>query len=309
MPSIESLELVRNKGPLLTTALALFGPNSWLDLVNRYSDLYEHHNITTNSTNTIICIDTAPLSRILNLNTLTTNNPSSSLFQINPINTCINPISPNQNPRGSTNALLAGSWLYNFQTPTAAGDSTHVYNFMNSTTASGNVYLANAFTIAAYLSNMAWMAEGNAISNTLTVAFDMGADSQKPAISRAGILVVSVLIGVDLVGLLVTAVYASWFPRWTGALDALSLLRIGGRVGEWLPLRVVVDETEVGVLDELPGWVGGDVDGKGERNGDGDGVERIALGGMSALRKGVVYEAYDEMELRKRRWGSRRLRR
>ncbi|PWY93017.1 hypothetical protein BO94DRAFT_622225 [Aspergillus sclerotioniger CBS 115572] len=230
-PSIEPLELIRNKGPLLTTALALFGPNSWLDLVNRYSDLYEHHNLT----NSTICIDTAPLSRILNLNTLTTTNPSSSLFQINPINTCINPTSPNptQNqPEGLTNTLLASSWLYNFLTPTASNDPTHIYTLRNDTTSTtGTAYLSNAFTIAAYLSHMAWISEGNSISNTLTVAFDMGADSQKPATSRTGMVLVSVLIGVDLVGLVGTAAYASWFPRWTGALDAFSLLRMGGKLG------------------------------------------------------------------------------
>lgn len=45
--------------------------------------------------------------------------------------------------------------------------------------------------------------------------YDLGADSQKLTLSLAGIIVVSIFISLDLLGLLATAIYASWFPRWT----------------------------------------------------------------------------------------------
>lgn len=96
---------------------------------------------------------------------------------------------------------------------------------------------------------------------------------------------VSVLIGLDLLGLLATAVYASWFPRWTGSLDAFSLLRLGSLIGERVPLKVSVNEDEVRVLDKLPGWMGNDAP-------EGEEVGHIGLGGLGRLRTKTAYEAY-----------------
>lgn len=60
-----SIESVSNKGPLLTSTLAMFGPNSWIDLVRRYPDLYGNRTINTQQSDSI-CLDLAPLTRILN---------------------------------------------------------------------------------------------------------------------------------------------------------------------------------------------------------------------------------------------------
>lgn len=73
--------------------------------------------------------------------------------------------------------------------------------------------------------------------------------------SYAGVIVVSVLLAIDLVVLFVLAFYASWYPRWTGLLDSFTMLRIGSKLGDRIPLKVVTDQDNVTVLDEIPGCV------------------------------------------------------
>lgn len=57
--------------------------------------------------------------------------------------------------KGQYNALKAGSWLANFRSSVAGGQD-------------GEAYMANAFTIAAYLANMAWISNGDVVDSSLT---------------------------------------------------------------------------------------------------------------------------------------------
>lgn len=127
--------------------------------------------------------------------------------------------------------------------------------------------------------------------------YDLGADSQKPTISLAGIIVVSIFISLDLPGLLATAIYASWFPRWTELLDAFSMLRLGSLVSAHVPLKISVADDEIEVLDELPGWVGSDTNApEGEQGG-----HAIELGDQGVWRERqsmrLIMEKLQENEL------------
>ncbi|KAF7300767.1 hypothetical protein MKEN_01301900 [Mycena kentingensis (nom. inval.)] len=127
--------------------------------------------------------------------------------------------------------------------------------------------IENAFTAAAFLANQARMF-GEDSARSLLVAYDLGADTQVPAISTVGIVVVSCAQGLFLIVLLVTAVYAWMTPTWTTVLDAFAVLRMGAAVGG--PLRpedgrhastsgallFASDPGKLRVLDETPGWVG-----------------------------------------------------
>lgn len=287
MPSIEDIELVRNKGPLLTTALALFGPNSWLDLANRYPDIYTHRNVSYDNY-TKFCIDLAPLSRILSSRTLNTGVGDGTFqFPGYDINSCIIPSDPGEKEVSS--AVIVGSWLNNFRLSVSKTNNADLEN--DPVTARAD--LENAFTIAAYLANMAWISGGSYLGNSLTVNYDIGVDTQKPAISLAGLIILSVLVGLDLVGLLATAIYASWHPRWTDSLDAFSMLRLGSSISERVPLKIALRNDHACVLDEIPGWVGVD-DGLEESDPRRGHVECIALGGSGRLRSGKLYDAYEE---------------
>lgn len=77
-----------------------------------------------------------------------------------------------------------------------------------------------------------------------------------PNVTLAGIIVVSIVIGFNLRGLLAKAIYVTWFPHWTGSLDAFNMLRLGSSISEHVPFKVSINDDGVHVLDELPGVVG-----------------------------------------------------
>ncbi|KAL4868288.1 hypothetical protein BDV12DRAFT_197342 [Aspergillus spectabilis] len=96
-----------------------------------------------------------------------------------------------------------------------------VYSFMDDTER-----LENAFTSAAFLANKARLEHDFGGWSGLDVSYDMGADTQVPAISTAGVVVVSALLGLRVAALLGLGVYAAWSPRWTKTLDSIAMLRM-----------------------------------------------------------------------------------
>lgn len=92
-PVTNDLEQVSNKGPLLTTALALFGNNSWLETLARSPGLYDRANISRVADD--VCVDLAPLGRIFAYHRLTTTQ-NSDFFMFNDINNCVRPESLDQ---------------------------------------------------------------------------------------------------------------------------------------------------------------------------------------------------------------------
>ncbi|CAG7979359.1 unnamed protein product [Penicillium salamii] len=235
----DRIEEVFNKGPLLTTALTLFGRYSWLETANRFDTLY---GFRKQSHGLQIVADLAPMGRIIHSDTV--------------INDGV--LSQSRHAWRERNAYHEAEmfhnivgWLVNFR-------PREVVHISPLPTTSSDKIMADAFNIAAYLANMAWVTDTSQlrIGPTLSVTYDAGADSKKPSILLAGIILVSILIMFHLVGLAMTALYASWFPRWTNALNAFSLLRLGGSIHEHVPLRVSANDDQVNILDALPGWVG-----------------------------------------------------
>jgi hypothetical protein len=119
---------------------------------------------------------------------------------------------------------------------------------------------------------------------SIDVSYDMGADVQIPHISRAGIIFVSVLLGLDLACLLVLSLYSAWIPRWTGTLDSFAMLRIGASISERVPLLAAQDVGRIKILDETPGWMGNASDGE---------IGELCLGGQRPLEKTRCYRCYD----------------
>lgn len=242
------LEAVRNKGPLLTVALALFGRASF----PTYPSTLPPHlseNETDFSTNiTSPCAEIVPFGRLVESGW-----PN--------IDRCVSSLDS-----GSADVEVEG-WLRGFVD-------------QNKET------LSNAFTAAVFLANAAWLPNAG-IKDSMFVNFDLGADTSVPVISTAGIVVISILIGVFLLGLLAMAVYASATPSWAESLDAWAMMRLGAAVGsEKVPLLVGKKTDAIKVLDEVPGWVG-EVD-EMETTG------RIGLGALGKVRgrrRFVCYEA------------------
>lgn len=148
-----------------------------------------------------------------------------------------------------------------------------------------NTVVTNAFQSAAFLANHAWMLNDLYSGRSLSVSFDMGVDTQAPAISRAGLILISVLLGLYLVILLLLAVYATWSPRWTAQLDSFAMMRIGGVIADKVPLLVGRGIDQIKVLDEIPGWIG-------DQAGDNERMGVLGLGAQDKLKGGKRYMSY-----------------
>lgn len=102
---------------------------------------------------------------------------------------------------------------------------------------------------------------------------------QKLDISLAGILVISVLILIQLIGLLALAVYPSSRPTWTESLDSFAVLRLGAAMANELPLISSVEAKDLAVLDEKEGWIGEE---------SGTTRKRLAIDGYGQWRSGEL---------------------
>lgn len=156
--------------------------------------------------------------------------------------------------------------------------------------------LQNAFASAIILATEQWLTswpggDGSG-SESLLVFYDEGEDLLIPAVSLAGMVLVSTLLTVYLSCLLALAIYSARTPRWTKLLDAFAMMRIGASIYEEVPLRVASDVTAVGVLNKKRGFIGGCSDGA-------NGVRSLGLGAEEPLTSDSCYACYPEEDKKK----------
>ncbi|RMJ24570.1 hypothetical protein PHISP_04557 [Aspergillus sp. HF37] len=234
--------------------MALFGNHSLLDRLLANPDLY----MSDRSNALDKCVDVAPLGEFLS--TFLGNREFYNRgLSIDLDHGCIYDGFAKDWP-----SKVAVSWLQKFRLGT--GDLTDV------------------FAAATFLANKRWMFD-SPYRPLISISHDMGADSKVPEISLTGLILLSTLILVHVLALCSIAVYASIYPRWTGQLDAFTMMRIVSSLGEQTPLKVAATANTVSVLDETPGWLG-DLDEHGE-------CGRVGLGGSGPVRRWRAYECYD----------------
>lgn len=257
-----ALENVVNKGPLLTIALALFGEGSFIATRSAHQSAYVGVNATRDANDTVHpanagdCIDLAPLSLLF---------VSTEGYPVvtDGLISCIR--NTDGLPDGSGVIDEVVEWLINF-----------TYN--------DTYVLTNVFNSAAFLANQAWL-QNQVFRKTLSVSYDLGADSEVPQISRAGVILISILLGLDLSMLLALAIYASIFPRWTAQLDSFAMLRLGASIGDRLPLLVGRRTNKIKVLDEIEGWVGDEEGSEAE-------IGKLGLGAGRRIERNRRYASY-----------------
>lgn len=244
---------MQNKGPLLTIALALFGDGSFIQVRQAYPQTFA--SLETNTTvsglyplYTDTCKDLAPLDLLIS--------DKACIFTDD----------------GGANASdlneVVAKWINNFDDPDT---------------------MEPVFNAAAFLANQAWMNNNLEQSfMTLTVNFDMGADTKIPVISRAGVILISTLLGLDIFILLSVATYAWWSPRWTRYMDSWAMMRIGASLIEDAPLLVSREEDKVKALEGIPGWIG-------DNSEEHERVSTLALGGSRILvsKRGQLFNGFD----------------
>ncbi|KAJ5835334.1 hypothetical protein N7447_001360 [Penicillium robsamsonii] len=146
----------------------------------------------------------------------------------------------------------------------------------------GTDSISNAFTSAAYLANQEFLFSRG--------VDDLGTDMDLPSISSAGIIVVSILMGLYLLPLLALSLYAGYYPRWTERLDSFVMLRFGAFSGDKaFPLLVGRNTEKCPELDELSGVV------RDVSTSSADAavqIGRLGFGEGKILRGGHRYECY-----------------
>ncbi|KAJ5982762.1 hypothetical protein N7451_012862 [Penicillium sp. IBT 35674x] len=247
------LETVVNKGPLLTIAMALFGEGSFVQTRQANPRTYAWSFPATNSTLDVpyagSCVGLAPMSYLLA-------EDCGTILIEDGISSCIDNTSGG--PNGSTVGNEIANWISNFNC--------------------GSGRLENAFTTAGFLANQAWM-ESNVgkVGMTLSISYNMGTDSQIPVISRAGLILVSILLGLYILIVVPLAVYAASTPRWTSNFNSFAMMRMGAAVADRMPLDLGCNTDKIDALDEVSGWVGdasneSDLPGK---LGDNERIDRV----------------------------------
>lgn len=254
-----------NKGPLLYITMALFGDGSFADVRHMVLAAYANSSISYGG-----YIDIIPFIPLLG-------NPHSS-FKASPGNPCLTGSGLTGNGTrdrvyndDTMHAIVAGYFFLFSEDPTYGPTAERVQN---------------AFASASFLANDMFMTN-NYHEQGIGISYDMGADVQIPHISRAGIIFISLLLGLDLACLLALSFYSAWIPRWTRTLDSFAMLRIGASISEKVPLLAARDVNCIKVLDETPGWMGNASNGE---------IGELCLGGERPLEKMRRYHSYDTID-------------
>lgn len=141
--------------------------------------------------------------------------------------------------------------------------------------------MQNALHAAVILASKVWL---TSITGRLTVMYDLGQDSERPKISSAGVILLSILLAIDLFLLLALATYISFSYTWTSYFDSSAMMRLGAARSDELPLQIISTEREEktrAVREQVPGWVGD------ARPDDDVGV--LAIGATAPLKPGRRY--------------------
>ena len=255
--------LTSNKGPLLTTALAIFGPGSFLNTF-----FAEYYAIQRNmpedtgrsSSRSSLCIEIAPLTNMFS---------NSDYAWVSDDSCVITYLTGSGDYYYSTNPHnLVAKWL----------DST----FSDSRT------LTNALNAAAFLANKRFV---EALDPSYDIYQDLGSEMIVPQSSVAGVAVASAFLGLYILMLLALSLYGSRHARWTSRLDSFAMFRFGAAYGkEGFPMLVTHNNRDVKELDEVPGVV------RDVGNVADDAIipiGRVGLGEGKPLRTGRRYECYE----------------
>ncbi len=177
-----------------------------------------------------------------------------------------------------------GAQSYCYQTPFSADEeynyiSSWLYNFFDIS------IMQNALYAGIIIASRTWLRNPSALfAGSLTVQYDLGADSVRPRISSSGVILLSILLAIDLILLLGVATYISFSYTWTKQFDALAMMRQGAARADEFPLHIISPlgkEKNIRVLEQMPGWVG---DAKPD-----DDVGVLAIGAETPLRPDRKY--------------------
>lgn len=257
-----NVESVPNKGPLLTTALALFGEGSFIaDRFYNWESYISARILANVSQVPYHCQEVVPFSGLM-----ATALAQDADFVGNEVAQC------------ADNELFHQYDVYR-----------QIFDYLQFFQ-DDSAQLGGAFTAAAYLANEAWLLHptGGSSGCSITITIDHGTESRKPHISQAGIITISILLSVFLLSLLAIALYSSHSPRWTSQLNSFAMIRIGASIADQVPLKFVNNVDNVRLLDDLSGTMGSETSDAGI-------ADDLKLGGLKHLARDTLYSSIDRV--------------
>ena len=135
-----------------------------------------------------------------------------------------------------------------------------------------------ALNHALFIANKLWLGGGEDTRSSkfgnIKISQDRGIPTIKPKISRTGIIVCSVFLGIHLLGLMILAIYVGLLKPWCETMGAEVMMKMGMVYSDVLSRSETEYQWER-ILNELPGFIGDDR--------PNDEVGRLRLGAMDGL--------------------------
>lgn len=260
-----------NKGPLLSTALAIFGPGSFFSTVfgdydmlssALYDDDLSADTIRAKSDRSV-CIELAPLTNMLSTAYSDSADSCVTLYV--------------SNTESSRHDYLVAPFEF-------------VATWLEDTF-SNKESLTNALNVAAFLATERHF---ELLRSHYTIYQDLGSEMMIPDSSLAGVVTVSVLLGLYILILFGLSFYGSLFPRWTLRLDSFAMFRLGAAFGQDNSTVLITRANhDVKLLDHIPGVVN---DVGGVANDALIPIGRLGLGHGKPLQAGRRYECYPDAD-------------
>ena len=256
-----------HKGPLLTIALALFGPGSFFN--------------TTLKDHDFVNIGQGQCTQVLPMTHLFRSSDAGQDGSLSDLDPCIR--------KTKVDKSVSLQWQY-------------IRSFFENT--HGQERIVNAFNAAAFLTHDVVMM-CNPSKSVWRVHYDPGTSMAItiPEISIPSMWFISTHLSVYLGCLVILAVYNANTPRWTPQLDSFAMMRIGASMADKFPLQLAPDVEAVEELDKCDGWVGDGTEDDKEAEGDGaSGAVNptepgtLKLGANTPLRRDRKYESYSSEE-------------
>ncbi|KAH6633766.1 hypothetical protein C7974DRAFT_309920 [Boeremia exigua] len=237
----------KTSGPLASSAMAMFGNTSWLHNMVRYgaNTTFEDRNDQDKVEWDLLCAG-MPYGRLFGTWSEGFPSPATSCKGID------NTIVSGQKPSRMKVLQIIHEWIEGFAPARRDDELTNAVSLLQI-----SLYVSNRALLTFYSPNSSGGGSRIYPPSGRAIYTAPGQAVQKPAVSVAAVVVLSLLIGFQLIGLAFLACYIYRVPTWTGALDARAMARIGAciRQGDVLPPIGAVTQRDRDVL-KVDGLVG-----------------------------------------------------
>ncbi|KAF2028540.1 hypothetical protein EK21DRAFT_101717 [Setomelanomma holmii] len=212
----------RTSGPLTLSAMVLFGNISWLHNVISYTTNMTYQDVSSRDRSTWqrICAG-MPFGALYVSDTYRLPNPAQQCRWLELS------ISAGFTPDPMDLQQIIHEWISAFAPLISSKELKNVETLLDI-----SLSTAHRAFLTFYSPHVDGVQDLVTTFRGRTIYTSRGRLVQKPVVSRAAMIILSVLIGLQLVGLAYLAYYIYRVPTWTGALDAMAMAKIGASLGQ-----------------------------------------------------------------------------